>query len=968
MKNRMMHCHLARHTLYILLLVSIFCLSSCKDDHFIEKSNGKHATPVTVSMSIKVATYETPSDSSSTRALNEGFIVTFNQPSNKAASRASSGETALHNLWVIQFDTKGAVSKVSKIDEIPNPVKDMVTIDTELYVGTDQTIYLVSLGKSYADVDLSGIKSISELEKLTLDYITFVNGSPTPRVTKEEDVPYWGFHTGIDIIELGEGGKGYVKYDPAGNFNGGISMRAMLAKVTIDLSYNVSGFNPLYLVANKVPTKFALNSDNYTPTDFVDFEAILLKENEVSNGNRFTYTWYLPPNPQGKVKEISTQSLRYFYYNQKNEPQGMAPHNGTYINLCAYNTKSQNSYAFYYIFLGCNTTDDFNVYPASYYNMRTDINIPPDNTDGRVVSNTITQKIDMVISGWISSSLGNKNVFTGTSSNYDFDAHTGVHPIEVTLLRGSVEVSVFEAAAEYPITIDRSWIKLSTYANYTDAYNESLKGNPNGLSTSIKLSTNIPQIFKLYMYNDEYEKYNMMYYGDDKILTDKRSLFIGFTFKAENTAAEKHVARIDQRPAFYVGRFGGETRNNDGSYPQGLVYESVVETDPPGSRLLSYYSGISISRGYYNTTWDQVKTYDVANKVSGRKATRALSENSNGFNLMTKKSQNQIVVEAPRWVNGMPDLYQYDYHISYGFAVRYCYDKNRDTNGNGRIDDKELIWYMPSYYQNLAVNFNFHSENQAIKNRFPAGQNGLYCTTMYDYEHAYNTYNDLPTLRNSQLESINKERCVRNVPPPTGSTFPTGAKVSIEDGYAVIDATGFLKGAYVDNIKTSFFTDKNGRVKRHILAKEGDTKYEESKKVSARFRVAPKDLPKMTWAEASGFDTTGNQSEPNISLNPKETGCAMYDVQNPGRWRLPTSRELVLIEMMEEAMAKTSNSTGFQKLTEGESYWSATEKTDNGRTYHALSLGTNRYIEEVNRNALKTIPYFVRCIQDLPEK
>lgn len=952
-----------QHTLYILLLlVGISCLSSCKEDKYIvEPDNEVHGTPVTVSMSIKVATYETPANetgSSTTRAVNKSFVVSFAPTSSKPTARASSGQTSLYNLWVLQFNNAGGTLKATKIANTPAPVKDMVTIDTELYAGTDQTLYLVSLGKSYSDVDLSDIKNVTELEKYTLDYMKYENGVSVPRVTKDEDVPYWGHQKGVDIIQLGEGGKGYIKYDPVNNFDGGISMRAMLAKLTLDLSYSVSGYSPLYLTVNKVPTKFAVNSQVYMPTSFIDLDAVLLDADNLKDGERLTHTWYLPPNPQGKVDAVTSQALRYFYVTPKGEAKGLAPVNGTYINLCASDTKTANNYAYYYIFLGCNTTNDFNVFPASYYNMRSDINVPPDGNDGRVISNTLKQTIDIAVSA-VSQYYG--SLFR-VGTNHDIDAHTGMRPIEITMLRGSVSISVLESEkSDAPISQESSWLRLSTYSNYTDAYNERLKGNPNGLNTSLTLHANIPKISRLYIYNDEYEKYIMDDPNDSK---EKRSLYIRFIFHAESGATDRYTVRMDQRPAFYVGQFGGNIRNKDGSYPQGLAFEAIKETAGPSCKYLSYYpSGISLLRGYYGTEWGKLAAeYDVENKVSGWTATRFLSENQLHFPLETLGKP----VDAPRWINGAPDLYQYTYSNNNGFSVRYCYDKNRDSNGNGRIDDDELIWYMPSYYQNLAINFNYYGDNEIIRTLFSADAHGRYSTTMYDANRAYNVYNDITCPRNMDLAQSNEERCVRSVKQlPANTSFPTGAKVSTEDGYAVIDATGFISGSYVDNTATSFFTYlNNGRVKRHAFRMRSIADpIEQSKKVSARFRVAPSDLPtEMTWAEASGFDSTGNLSEINMSLKAEETGCAAYGSANPGKWRLPTGRELVLIEMMEEALAKTSD-TGFQKLTAGKSYWSATEK--NGSS--AYLLVAYRYVDEDVLH-LKSKANSVRCIQDLPAK
>ena len=47
-------------------------------------------------------------------------------------------------------------------------------------------------------------------------------------------------------------------------------------------------------------------------------------------------------------------------------------------------------------------------------------------------------------------------------------------------------------------------------------------------------------------------------------------------------------------------------------------------------------------------------------------------------------------------------LYQYQYPAS-SFSARVCYDKNRDENGDGRIDKEEMKWYFPASNQMIGM-------------------------------------------------------------------------------------------------------------------------------------------------------------------------------------------------------------------------------------------------------------------------
>ena len=96
-------------------------------------------------------------------------------------------------------------------------------------------------------------------------------------------------------------------------------------------------------------------------------------------------------------------------------------------------------------------------------------------------------------------------------------------------------------------------------------------------------------------------------------------------------------------------------------------------------------------------------------------------------------------------------LYQYQ-HPASTFSARACYDKNRDEDGNGRIEGEELKWYLPA-------------SNQLI---------GLYIGSLLDASSGQTITEDGGTSAkrwyyglNSYYKTEGGARCVRDIPLPS---------------------------------------------------------------------------------------------------------------------------------------------------------------------------------------------------------
>ncbi|MBS5638983.1 MAG: DUF4906 domain-containing protein [Bacteroides sp.] len=572
---------------------------------------------------------------------DSSFTVVLEREQRAATTRVSDGTTKLHNLWLLTLD---------------------------------------------------GLKNWS------FEYLTNVEGHTQSLITADDEVPFAGEVSGITVMDIDGGDHGLVEYNKPVGFVGGIEIRKLMARITFRYKLEVENYKLQGLKLLNVNSKVRLtNPEKNTDKDtYVTFE---IDEFDEPDPNGFySATWYVAQNCQGTVASIASESQRY-YKVVNGVSSGSAPILGMQIEAWAYSTSTSatGEYAIYQMYIGNNNTNNFDVKPNHFYNLRTTINadINSAKNDERIRAYTVSQYVEFHASKNVSVSGGKfDNKYNTSSEKYDLDAAYEVRPIVVQTQGRMVEVGVYtdESCTQHPTP---SWLRLSSSSNYTDAYNNAKEP----LGTYIKASTILPTQLKFYLYNDEYiddGEGNFLDPGADAT-EGKRSLYIKITTTTNGDAGEalqtSHIFRLDQRAAIYLGRLGGE-RNGDGNYTMGLVYTRMSLRST--SWLLA-----DVKPGTTRTGYARIKTaelsYGTDNMDNGKTATRHLAENTYNQNWIDK-----YVPIPQKDASGHVLLYQYQYPAS-TFSARACYDRNRDENGDGIIDEKEFKWYLPASNQLLGI-------------------------------------------------------------------------------------------------------------------------------------------------------------------------------------------------------------------------------------------------------------------------
>ena len=124
------------------------------------------------------------------------------------------------------------------------------------------------------------------------------------------------------------------------------------------------------------------------------------------------------------------------------------------------------------MYIGNNNTNNFDVEPNHFYNLRTTINtdINSAKNDERIRTYSASQYVEFHASKNVSV-IGGKfdTKYNASSEKYDLDAAYEVRPIVIQTQGRMVEVGVYtdESCTQHPT---QSWLRLSSSSNYTDAY------------------------------------------------------------------------------------------------------------------------------------------------------------------------------------------------------------------------------------------------------------------------------------------------------------------------------------------------------------------------------------------------------------------------------------------------------------------------------------------------------------------
>jgi len=791
--------------------MAIMALTSCVREELLSSSrNGEEGESVKVELSFKIPPASSPQElQSRSMSTDNAFSVEFFKEASLTKTR--SGEVAeLYNLWLFQFHSDGSIhGSPQQVSDQVTMVNEMALLNVTLRVGTDQTLYIVALGKKVTVAsNLMEVRTIKELENLQLDYVDNRNGLYYSRITNESEIPYAGAAKGISVNKTGNSDNGEIVYGTPDGFSGGIEIKRLVSRITLKHKFDVTENTLEGMRLLKVPTKLCINPAS-ADKDVIDNipMADLESDNAFGDADKdtdgfFTSQWYVAQNKQGTISDIVSERDRY---RKVTDGSGKAPEAGTNIEAWSYSKSDRKLYTVHQIYVGNNNTNNFDVEINSYYDLRTIIN-SVDLNDGRIRSYTAVQKVYLSSSSYPTSSGSGTGTITGKTNVY-FDAHYGWRPVIIYAQGRKVTVGIYKDAQCTQLanmnSATENWLQLSAYPNYTEVVRN---GGANVLTNQIETNIFVPTRFKLYLYADEYITdengvitdpefdRNKVYNAATNYLptnfVSERTLYVKVTTEditAEGTSQKREGKyTIKQKQGHYVGLFGGEIEN--GQYTEGLIIDAFNENnfqiDDEIATAFYMYSG------YYNVmtnyVWKEGEDPETNYRsfMNGKQATFNLATNPKNY---VVNNGQESIIPPMRKINGNIDLYQYNYYNS--FQARFCHDLNRDKNGNGVIDylpddpeKNEFEWYLPSTYQAFGILTSAGTIIYDAPNALALERNATLATGwMMEGGGWYSS--------NTGKNSWKWVRCVRDIPVPPERKTGTKVTTYIDNGdtYALID-------------------------------------------------------------------------------------------------------------------------------------------------------------------------------------
>lgn len=795
----------------IIIVMAIMTLTSCVREELLSSSrNGEEGESVKVELSFKIPPASSPQElQSRSMSTDNAFSVEFFKEASLTKTR--SGEVAeLYNLWLFQFHSDGSIhGSPQQVSDQVTMVNEMALLNVTLRVGTDQTLYIVALGKKVTVAsNLMEVRTIKELENLQLDYVDNRNGLYYSRITNESEIPYAGAAKGISVNKTGNSDNGEIVYGTPDGFSGGIEVKRLVSRITLKHKFDVTENTLEGMRLLKVPTKLCINPAS-ADKDVIDNipMADLESDNAFGDADKdtdgfFTSQWYVAQNKQGTISDIVSERDRY---RKVTDGSGKAPEAGTNIEAWSYSKSDRKLYTVHQIYVGNNNTNNFDVEINSYYDLRTIIN-SVDLNDGRIRSYTAVQKVYLSSSSYPTSSGSGTGTITGETNVY-FDAHYGWRPVIIYAQGRKVTVGIYKDAQCTQLanmnSATENWLQLSAYPNYTEVVRN---GGANVLTNQIETNIFVPTRFKLYLYADEYITdengvitdpefdRNKVYNAATNYLptnfVSERTLYVKVTTEditAEGTSQKREGKyTIKQKQGHYVGLFGGEIEN--GQYTEGLIIDAFNENnfqiDDEIATAFYMYSG------YYNVmtnyVWKEGEDPETNYRsfMNGKQATFNLATNPKNY---VVNNGQESIIPPMRKINGNIDLYQYNYYNS--FQARFCHDLNRDKNGNGVIDylpddpeKNEFEWYLPSTYQAFGILTSAGTIIYDAPNALALERNATLATGwMMEGGGWYSS--------NTGKNSWKWVRCVRDIPVPPERKTGTKVTTYIDNGdtYALID-------------------------------------------------------------------------------------------------------------------------------------------------------------------------------------
>lgn len=834
---------------------------------------------------------------------------------------------------------------------------------------------VANYGKGFFPVDINALKGLNRSE--FLDYC----------ITKQNNA--------LDILETSvlmsgkycSAGKTYDQCDgsldikPGENkLDGIIRLRRSVAKITfkfVNGSHTIAGTTTTANVTFK-PESYGLYEYSRSCTlmerDWNDDIAYMgdlsvSEENRFHNGSDFPVTgsqfaFYMPENAQTRnVKGTPDKGWTYFNREERNS-DGVenptqeqyntfkyAPKHGTFVAVKGTISIPEENYSgdvTYYIHLGNfkRSADDFTVRRNYHYTYTITVN-GVDNIiaeakaeDSSEIQPGAEGNITHTTDAYLDVRLDSHYETVLLKVKADVDA--GTYAIRVNspysknvMVKSTDDPADFEAKKK---DLDYGWIRFGK-----PAANKGYRSYP-GVS-------NTTDVFGLI--------------ADLQSKTEEYWLKGTYTEPGQTTAKEYYYTIAYVNEYYYEDKMPADDTGKTAELKKFINADDRTMSVILGPNVFESKDGHStytdLTHGFFNISQRSIKTFydlSVANPFGIEQIEETAATNNyggtgtnsdNGYANNPKFSTStSSLVTSNKWSTYVTNGFNGNVKMGNDAAEYQCLLRNRDENGNGRIDASEIKWYLPAVNQCTYYWFGMNSlpEDARIKLEDRV-ENSYWNSTK---AHAKWWAAEGSAYGPNENNSIkNKVRCVRSL-----KTYNAAAThVSV---YDPTNRVVTMKGMDEKSVRAAGTV--TGEYASHYRGSEFDI-------LPSSFQIAERNLQQR--------DILGTTSATEVKFtnddmkNSNKSSCASYsesaDGSDKGKWRVPNEKELtVMLECLRDDDSATAiaslNKVASRTLYKRHPLGSTTDMV-----YYILESAAGPLIITTGDGV--TTDFRVRCVRDV---
>lgn len=767
---------------------------------------------------------------------------------------------------------------------------------------------VANYGKGFFPVDINALKGLTRNQ--FLDYC----------ITKENNA--------LDILETSvlmsgkycpanTDKKSYRTYDecdgsldikPGENIlDGIIRLRRSVAKITFKF---VNGSHPIAGTTNTAHVTFKPESyglyeysrsctlierDNWKDDFPYMGDTKVSEENRFHNGSDFPimgsqFDFYMPENAQTRnVKGNPDNGWTYFNREERNS-DGVknptqeqyntfkyAPKHGTFVAVKGTISIPEENYSgdvTYYIHLGNfkNNPGDFTVRRNYHYTYTITVNgvdkiiAEAKAEDGSEIQPGAEGNITHTTDAYLDVRLDSHYETVLLKVKTDVDAGTYAIRVNSPYSKNVMVKSTDDIEAKRK-ALDYGWIRFGKPATTTADGNKGYRSFPGvsnttdvfGLIADLQSANTTKTYWSKDTYNGEAYYYTIAYvneyYYEDKMNN-----------AADKTAELKKFINADDRTmSVILGPNVYQSKDGHSTY-----------TD--------------LTHGFFNISQRSIKTFydlSVENPFGIEQIEETAPTTTYGGSTEKNNSDDGYANIPATFIGENSGTANWSTYVSNGFqgsnsimnsyyssAVNQCLTRNRDENGNGKIDANELKWYLPAVNQCTYYWFGMNSlPEDARITMEPRKTNNYWSST-----NQFATWWAAEGSAYGNAEGKCKVRCVRSLKEFNART----TDVSV---YVNATRTVNMQGMDSRSVHEAGLT---GEFDMHERGTELDV-------LSSSFQIAKKNI-KTTNILGRVIDKTFTNDE---MKDPKQANCSEYyeanDGSDKGKWRVPNEKELTLI-------------------------------------------------------------------------